>query len=654
MAIILQVNDSVIKPFFLSSGVPDDSLVMWKCMPSNVPFGMPESNSSNQMQAQQYQQPQQQMPRVKLTGSGKMPVMDMKSNNIIHQNYSNIPQSMHLTESALCSNHGSNEAGKSQPILLEAGMHPPVTGLPPKSPVYAVVNKVNKRKLEKQTSSNSSEIMSSEPCRGEVEKNMISFAHSQLHDPHIDLPRGCIARENTPSSANANGDTAKNLNNEGQLDGKDDIFSHHNYCNIGPVLGDVVTMSKDYLPPPPPDHLLLINQPQYNEPSQYHQNTFRQGDQFKVSPQTLQSHPIISNQIPHHYENSGDIIKRLNFQENTGPNIQKDNQKHSLASKSSNYVAMNPNQFLNKSSNDLANQEEDMLPQKEVLPLIPFDPTHNITTCGSSRPCHEYEAIDPISQRLREMSESIKQTYGDDRLTLSPNHIGLIPLSQIQNHSEDSYNINVKHEGDLNVKSQVLSHDISSEMNENASDTSKRSDHCDISANEEAAKPTDSSNIDKKSKNTEKNKHFQCENQGHSVTIPRAQKSQTRKQSNLNPSNASDALSRSYQHPNSLQFSKDNHNSSYQRSGVSMRRSSSVPCKRITAERGSTSSSDDSGFSPGSPNTSALLTGFSLEQAVQNMHLNHNNSKQSNQVPNHEAQENEENNDASNVPSTSS
>ena len=35
---------------------------------------------------------------------------------------------------------------------------------------------------------------------------------------------------------------------------------------------------------------------------------------------------------------------------------------------------------------------------------------------------------------------------------------------------------------------------------------------------------------------------------------------------------------------------------------VTMRRSSSVPCKRVSTTRGSTSSSDDSGFSPGSPN----------------------------------------------------
>ena len=48
-----------------------------------------------------------------------------------------------------------------------------------------------------------------------------------------------------------------------------------------------------------------------------------------------------------------------------------------------------------------------------------------------------------------------------------------------------------------------------------------------------------------------------------------------------------------------------------------MRRSSSVPCKRTTIERGSTSSSDDSGFSPGSPNTSANINGVAVDQALE-------------------------------------
>ena len=115
-----------------------------------------------------------------------------------------------------------------------------------------------------------------------------------------------------------------------------------------------------------------------------------------MSSQTLQSHPIFTNPAPHYYENSVEIVKRLNLKENTDLDQQKEHHNDSMASKSSNYVAMNPSQFYNKPSKDLIDQDEDILPPKDVLPLIPFDPTHNVSMCGTSRPCHEYEEIDPI------------------------------------------------------------------------------------------------------------------------------------------------------------------------------------------------------------------------------------------------------------------
>ena len=70
----------------------------------------------------------------------------------------------------------------------------------------------------------------------------------------------------------------------------------------------------------------------------------------------------------------------------------------SSSSKTSNYVAMNPAQFLGNSAfkGFVENEEEEELISQKVLPLIPFDPTHNVSTCGSSRPCHDYEDIDPI------------------------------------------------------------------------------------------------------------------------------------------------------------------------------------------------------------------------------------------------------------------
>ena len=144
-------------------------------MPSNEPFGLSDQrDASNQIQYQNHPKFQQQLPRVKLTGSGRMPVMDMRSQNIIHQNYQNIPNHAHLQSSDVSSNQKSNEApietGKNHHTSLNAGMHPPVAGLPPKSPVYAVVNKANKRKIEKTTTSHLSSFVDSEPCKGETER----------------------------------------------------------------------------------------------------------------------------------------------------------------------------------------------------------------------------------------------------------------------------------------------------------------------------------------------------------------------------------------------------------------------------------------------------------------------------------------------------
>lgn len=263
------------------------------------------------------------------------------------------------------------------------------------------------------------------------------------------------------------------------------------------------------------------------------------------------------------------------------------------------------------------------------------------------------------------MSESIKQTYGDDRLNRSPNHIGIIPLSQIDNNFADVYDINLKRNEDQNVlsagsnKGQHISSEICNVLEnnqitkeENIRTLNESSDVRDISANEDAAKMIDNSKPESTSKSTDKNKHLPGENLAYSVTIPRIQKSHhphARKHTKLNATNAADALSRSYQHPNNLLTSKGNPSSPYERNGVSMRRSSSVPCKRITVERGSTSSSDDSGFSPGSPNTSAMLAGLSLEQAVQGMHLNSSTTEESNHVPNQEPQNGDETKDASNL-----
>ena len=118
---------------------------------------------------------------------------------------------------------------------------------------------------------------------------------------------------------------------------------------------------------------------------------FCQDGQIGMAPHSLNSQPMISQPTSHYYENSSDLIKRLELSED----IENDKQCYSMSSKSANYVAMNPSQFnIPAMTNSMENDDD--LQCNKVLPLIPFDPTHNASTCGSSRACHDYESLDPI------------------------------------------------------------------------------------------------------------------------------------------------------------------------------------------------------------------------------------------------------------------
>ena len=92
---------------------------------------------------------------------------------------------------------------------------------------------------------------------------MLSFAQSQLDGSHaqFNLSRNNQSFQKESLLPNQMLNTNSSCGNEPT---QNNHFSHHNYCNIGPVLGDVVTQSTDYLPPPPPESLLLYNQEQYN------------------------------------------------------------------------------------------------------------------------------------------------------------------------------------------------------------------------------------------------------------------------------------------------------------------------------------------------------------------------------------------------------
>ena len=84
------------------------------------------------------------MPRVKLTGTGKMPVADMRNSQCGQMSMS----SGQLARGQLPS--GQMATGQLSSVQLNgqhlASGHPTVSGLPPKSPLYALVNKASKKK----------------------------------------------------------------------------------------------------------------------------------------------------------------------------------------------------------------------------------------------------------------------------------------------------------------------------------------------------------------------------------------------------------------------------------------------------------------------------------------------------------------------------
>merc|ERR1719479_396172 len=95
-------------------------------------------------------------------------------------------------------------------------------------------------------------------------------------------------------------------------------------------------------------------------------------DQIAMAPPSLHSHPMISQSTSHYYENSADLIKRLELSENK----ENDKQCYSISSKSANYVAMNPSQYNIPAMTNSMDSDDDLKCNK-ILPLIPFDPTHN-------------------------------------------------------------------------------------------------------------------------------------------------------------------------------------------------------------------------------------------------------------------------------------
>lgn len=219
------------------------------------------------------------VPKVRLTGTGKMPVMDMSG-----QRCQSLPPQQ-LKAQISCNSH-----------LLSSG-HPAVAGLPPKSPVYAVVNKANRKKLSSPTDKS--------VTAGQLIESLTERMGQTTQQQH-----------------------------------------HHNYCNIAPNLGDVIT---NFHTVQPEQVYSALNK--------------KQAGQSMMEQLTPQQQ--------HLYENSQAVLARLGNTDN--------------------YMPMGgPGSF------DLS--------QEPILPVIPFDPVDY----ASGQRGQQYDSIDPISQRLRDLHDALE------------------------------------------------------------------------------------------------------------------------------------------------------------------------------------------------------------------------------------------------------
>ena len=270
---------------------------------------------------------------------------------------------------------------------------------------------------------------------------------------------------------------------------------YHNYCNVAPLLGDVVKQSGN-------EYLEILNSHQNQPPAD--------------------TDPACQPNGDHYYENTAAVLSRL-----------KDEGKSSSLG---DYIVMEPKAFQVGSA-------------KTEMPLIPFEPLKYVGgKNGEISVPPKYETIDPISQKLREFQDALD--------TDETSYAGLVGNGfnvGVVNGRDDDKTRNMFNLCDLGQAFQLDGEiDFQSLLDTNRS-TSMEILSATGWLNDLPPPPPPEPDSPKNSG-------------AGALTIPRTSK---------NPGDPNP-------HP------------------VTMRRSSSVPSKPGT-DRGSTSSSD-SGFSPGSPN----------------------------------------------------
>ena len=430
-------------------------------------------------------------------------------------------------------------------------------GLPPKSPVYAVINKANKKKsLLQQEQSQQPCSMQSSPQRAQlnqhqqmmqqpqpnqifninqqsyqqqqhfqqqqlpqqqhqvnqqqyqpqqqVQQQQFQQQQFQLHQAQQQFQQQQYQQQQVQQQQFQQQQLQQQQYQQQQqaLQQQNGGPQYHNYCNIAPLLGDVVKQSG----------------------SEYHQTCL-------INPHSDQALDAGSDNLSnggHYYENSSAVLARLNDTAKT--------------SGMGDYIPMDPKIFQTNC-------------ESPEMPLVPFEPFK----CNgkSVQPPPKYDVIDPISQKLQEFQDALdtdETTYASlINNSFKPGTVNSMNCDR----SSNLFNLCDLGQG-LQLDGEV---DFQSLM-DSTLDSNK-------STSMEILTTTGWLNDPSPPPPSELPK---CSMAG-ALTIPRTK-----------------------------------HQSDQAVQPVTMRRSSSVPSKPIT-DRGSTSSSD-SGFAPGSPsqNTSTSLS----------------------------------------------
>jgi response regulator RpfG family c-di-GMP phosphodiesterase len=141
-----------------------------------------------------------------------------------------------------------------------------------------------------------------------------------------------------------------------------EIQQHHNYCNISPLLGDVINKK--------PEHFSTV------QPNQVFTSLLSQNQNQN------------QNQIKNLYENTKQVLDKLEDHRNMQQQQQLQQQ---FADSCSNYLNMVP----------VNNQ-----PTEVSLPVIPFDLV-DFSSVDDQRLGYQEEPVDPISLRLRELHDAL-------------------------------------------------------------------------------------------------------------------------------------------------------------------------------------------------------------------------------------------------------